>query len=300
MIRSNLLACASLATLVAAPASAEFIFGGDLSIERDIQETDGGGGDDYLTNIRGELAVGYDTGDFAFGLGTRFRESHDEFDLDEDNEFYFATVGPVTISHGYGYGAGNMIPEDYFALDDTTSESSPVTRIDVALDNVHVAISKDDDDDYEMGLATTLANHFVRIGYEDDNEDFQIAIGRDVGNWGYHVVLHQDFDSNSAESHQLGGTLLFDVTESFRIAGHAAIDGNTDFHSYGLAAWYEFASAPSAIGPVTLGFEFYEEFRDAGDRQSLELTLNVPFGNAAPHLYERKADKKEISGYGFY
>ncbi|NKB26702.1 MAG: hypothetical protein GKR99_03720 [Rhodobacteraceae bacterium] len=297
MIRSNLLACASLATLVAAPANAEFIFGGELTLERDIEEN-GGGGIDTNTNIRGELVIGYDTGDFAFGVGTRFRESHDDFEIEDENEFYFATIGPVTISHGFGYGAGNMVSEDYFGLSDTTSEDSPSTRIDVALDNFHLAVSREDSGDYELGLATSIANHFVRIGYEDDDEDFQIAVGRDVGDWGYHVVLHRDFDSNSATSQQLGGTLLYDINDAFRIAGHLAIDGDAELDSYGLAAWYEFGGEPTSFGPATLSFEYLNNVN--ADLESVELRLNIPFGNAAPHLFERKANKEEISGFGYY
>ena len=206
--------CALIA--IAAPAHAEFLFGGDIAIERDIEDF-GEPGENYSTSIRGEVVAGYDTGEFAFGVGARFSESHDDFDLDEDNAFAFVRFGPVTLSHGYGYGAGAVMPEDYFALSDTTSRDVPMTRIDWAFENAHFAFSVDDGGDTEWGLSTKLGEYFVRAGYESSAEDFQIALARDMGGWGYHAVLHNDLDSNGT-SDQLAGTLLYDVTESMRVA----------------------------------------------------------------------------------
>ncbi len=173
-----------------------------------------------------------------------------------------------------------------------------MTRIDLALDNVHLAFSTDDGDDTEWGLSTMLGDYFLRAGYETDAKDLQIAVGRDMGGWGFHTVYHNDLD-DSGSADQLAGTLLYDVSKSLRVAGSVAINGDRELDSYGLIAWYEFGEGvSSSFGPATLRLQYVDDINS--DNKSIELAINLPFGNQAPSFYERNAKKEDYSGFGYY
>lgn len=254
--------------------------------------------------LRGDLALAYSHDQFTVAAGVIWDQEVDSGEpliaWDEDR-YYLVGYGPVTLSYGSFYGAGNMLSEDYFLMDDASSHNFDTLRLDYAAERFHLALSRDisDSDEWELGLSTKLFDHFVRVGFEGESQDLGVIFGRDMGGWGYHIATLQDLDDNDPEDDQLAGTLLFDPSDSLRLAAHLNFDSNSgDLIQYGLALWYEIDPRTSALGPVTLMAQFGHEVD--WDFDLFRFGIDIPFGKPLPAAYERRDRKEYVSGYGFY
>lgn len=293
-MNTRLIAALGVLAVSSLPAIAEVSAGGSVIIESNNDDCC-----DTVTNLRGEVALGYETDSFGVYAGTRFRETDDDFDLDSDDLFFAVSFGNITISSGKANGAGNVMTEDYFGLNDTTGTSGQDVRIDLDTDIGMFSISSNDDegDQLEFGFIGSLGNNFLRIGYEQGDKDLQIATGQDFGQWGYHAVLHNDLDDGDGED-QFGLTLLYDVSDRLTVAAHAAIgNGDETLHSTGLMAWYEIDPIGANETPVTFRAEFMQH--NEWDESSVELSVIVPFGKAAPNNINRLTNKEVLKGFGY-
>lgn len=290
--------------LSAGAAQAEFIYGGFLQLERRAYQYPWvDGWTDHSTSSRGNIALGYQLDDLTVAMGANWNTTLGEgdplIDWPKDRTFLLS-YGPATLTYGDMYGAGNMISEDYFTMSDATDDQDHTLRLDLALENFHLAISNDLErrDELEIGLATQGFGHFVRVGYESDTGDLGVIVGKDMGGWGYHLATLQDLNDSDPEDDQVAATLLYDVNDNLRLAANIVLDSDLNVYGRSLAAWYELDTPSDRMGPVTLRIA-YDEMR-VWDEKQLTLGIDVPFGKPLPAAYERRERKRFVSGYGFY
>lgn len=293
MVKTNLLMVAALAmTATTQAAHADFFFGGHVELEAGACCGNPTFSND--TSLRGEVILGYSRDNVIVGVGASLMRS----DLSDNDDPFFGLVhvGNVTVTYGDIYGAGNMVGEDYFDMDDSTTLNTGTLRIDYAGAHFHLAVSAEIDDpgdaEFELGFATSIAGNFVRIAYEADGKDLTFMTGRDMGDWGYHFVAMNDLDADGW-SDQLGLTLLYDVTPEFTVAGNIALSPGEGLHSYGFMAWYE-------MNDMTFRAQITKNLAFGSDNTDIEVGLVIPFGDKLPAAYERQANKEFHSGYGFF
>ena len=304
-MKHTLTAVAAIATLTAGAAQAELSFGGFAQIE----SFNGycpciGDWENIYNDLRGEVSATYQFDRVTIGAGLKFETElgEDDFEFEpEENLFFLLNSGAVTLTHGSFYGAGNMLSEDYFLMDDTTEDHDKTLRVDLEQDGLHIALSVplDDTEEWELGVATQAFGHFLRLGYEADSQDLGVIIGRDMGRWGYHLTTLQDLDDNGWGDDQIGATLLVDLTDDLRVAGNVNYaTENLELMHYSLAAWYQLSDDKGSLGPVTLYAEYNKDLD--WDEQYFSVGIDIAFGNQAPAAYERRERKEFVSGFGFY
>lgn len=292
-------------------SQAEIFFGGYLTLEHDSERfTSGPPAVDY-GNIRGETLIGYQNNNFTIAGGLSFTESDHPFgsgiEIDHEDLFGLVSFNNITLTFGHFYGAGNVVSEDYFGLDDVTSEDDDTLRVDYDGGKFHVAASYSfEAEEWELGLSTKIGDQFIRAGYESDSEELFVLTGREFGNWGYHLAGVYDFDFSGAPPFlsrgQIGATLLYNFNSDFSVAANVAFDvDQLDLHSYGIIGWYEFGSPFGSLGQPTLRIEYVEEILGQPfEFKSIEVSLVIPFGKSTPAGYERQPNKEEFKNFGFF
>lgn len=295
---------AAAIVLSASGASAELVFGGFLQLERRAYQYPWvDGWVDQHTSSRGDVSLGYSFDDLTVAVGASWNTTLGEGDplVDwPDDRRFLVSYGPATLTYGDMYGAGNMLSEDYFTMSDTTDNNDHNLRLDLELENFHLAISNDleRNDELEIGIATQALGHFVRIGWEADRADLGVIVGKDMDGWGYHLATLQDLDSSDPEDDQVAATLLYDVNDNLRLAANIVLDVDMNVYGRSLAAWYELDTPNEGLGPVTFRIA-YDELAQWNEKQ-ITFAIDVPFGKPLPAAYERRERKRFVSGYGFY
>lgn len=294
------------APVVAQETNLEFFWGGDVSLEVDHEKNFGSEFDTY-TRLRGEIAAGLRLGEAYGALGVYEDDEiapENEFEIDEDRILVLAGYGPVGISYGRIYGAGNIVGDQYFNFSDATSRNVGTVRVDVDLPFAHIALSREEnsyaDRPWEIGVATVVAGNFLRVAYEQDSEDFVAITGRQFGAWGYHLGTSMDLNSDDPYDQQFGATALYAVNDRAMVAGNLTMNNTGDWDSYGALAWYEFTDK-GQFGP-SMRLEAIRSNGDdtPGDNFNYEFSVRFPFGATLPASYERKAEKEEFKGFGFF
>ncbi len=282
---NKLTASAVLLSLFASNATAEVNFGGWVGYEYDVYQEDDG--DRFIQNyVRFNGVLTYTTGDLVLGFGnnhefTKFDDS-DGWESIYGDFYYLVGYQNFTVTYGHIWGAGNIFPEDYFALDDATSNATQneTVRVDAEFGEHSVAISYElntdsDDNPFEVGYQGKFGSFDVVVGYEFDQQDLGIIIGQDRGDWGWQMVTLQDLD-DGAEYSQIGATVFYDVMDGLSVAGNYSMTMEGDFHSFGMVATYD-------VGVGTLKAEYTQE----EDNNSFELGIVIPFGAPQPAAASR-------------
>lgn len=252
-------------------------------------------------DVRGEALIGWSSGDFQFGVGI-----HDRLDLTAGDSltddiaeqlFFVASLGRFVVSYKPNgtniYGAGNIVGEDYFEMDDATDNVIPLVRVDYATENFHLAFSQelDDADEWEVGLATAVGGNFVRAGFANETLDFFVMTGRDMGTFEYHVAAMIDFDDGGFDDH-IGASLFWDLGPATSVGMNVSYAPSENaLQSYGLMAWHELGN-----GTVLRAEWTAEPWHGYSD---IEVGILIPFGKRPPAAYERHTNKEFYRKFGF-
>lgn len=293
--------------IAASPASAEFTFGGFVNgeVERDEVE-----GNDPVTESIGRtnILAAYDTGNFRAGVGVDW-DSDDE-SLQRQHFYALVGYGGFTATFGDIYGSGAFTGDEYWRMDDSTGKSDQTLRLDYQSPgfvshgkdrnatgfSYALSVSYDyngDDDDYELGAAARFGNSFLFTGYERDSEDLTVVFGQHHGALTYHVVAQDDLDDDDAAYTQFGGSIYYDVRENLTLGGNLLLDGDGNYHSFGVSALYMSESG------VNVYAEWMDEDNDDVDRTAFEAGFLIPIGKTQPALYERMGPREYTRAHGF-
>lgn len=267
-------ACAILFTAfcAAAPASAQFALGGHAIAERFFD-----GNSPYTsTTYRANLLASMTIGTTVFGAGTDLRLGQDSAgNYPARRDYGLIAHGPFTLTYGEIYGAGSMLPEDYFALSDATGRSDEVGRLQVDLDTHAFAISNDfngsDPSELELGYAGRIGRVDVRAGVEFDSGDVGVLLAQDQGGWQWNLFALRDWDSSGLFDDQLAGTLFVDIGRANVGFHYAWAPKARATHSLGLVATYP-------VGEARIKAEYF----DVRGSRGLALGVMLPIGQAQP------------------
>lgn len=286
----TLLLASSVAATSAMPAAAEINFGGWMGYE--TNNYNGAWGTENYQHLRLDGLLSYDSGDFVLGVGVAHDFASydgDPFTSDDDGIYYLLGYGDVTVTFGEFWGAGNIFPEDYFGMDDTTSKSDETLRVDFAYNGQQFAISYDtdsgDSNDFELGYRGSFYGFDVVVGYEGDTEDLGVIVGQDMGNWGWQVATIQDLDGTPNNDHY-GATVFYDVMEGLSVAANYAVEGDGDLEGWGVVATYD-------LGIGTVKAEYLKH--GYGD-SNIEVGIVIPFGATQPSADARFSLKEYNRG----
>lgn len=285
-------ASVALAGGVAVPAQADFSLDGWVEFNNENGTNAG-----TFFAVRRNLAFTFSEGDFTMGIGqyeshywdystsTWFRAGRDPYLL--------VSFDNVTLTFGEFYGAGNIFPEDYFGYNDTTSTSDMTGRLDVTRGDHHFAYSYDFDGgpgDYEIGYAGQFGKTHVSLGWENDDQQLGVLIGRPLGGVNVQLAVLNDVDS-AGRRDQAGLTLEKMFNNGLRVAVNYAHGTNPGIgtHSYGAIASYTWNDATFMAKYVN---------RPAyGTRYQVELGLIVPIGKRQPADRARSNFKEYRPGF---
>jgi hypothetical protein len=231
----------------------------------------------------GDVLFSYDTPGFTIGVGfntVMFYDAGTNTLIDGLGDTYFlARLGDATVTYGEIRGAGNLFPEDYFGMIDVTSISDQVVRLDVDLGDHRFAISNDLNgssvSEIEIGYSGRIAGFDVAFGFEADNDEIGLLVGRDFGRWGVQVATLQDIYGLPGPWNQAALTVFYDVSSQFTVAGNVAVgtDSTTGLQSFGVLATKKIKSAVVKL----------EANRDVvADSVDVEFAVVIPFGKTQP------------------
>ena len=254
----------------------------------------------------GDLTLGYRNGPWYLGAGRsfdyyRYEDSGFSDSFSESNDPYLL-IGYENFLLTYGeiQGAGNIFPEDYFGMTDTTSFSDNTWRLDIAMGAFssvieHLAVSVDTDDEeisegLEFGLRLNFNDTIVGVGWEGDSDDLGIIVARDFGNYRVHAVFHDDGDDDRDI-----GFSAFREFGAFELGAHVEFEpdrsgGEDMIEAFGLAAYYE---TPVGLLNAQLRRE------NDGDYTVLEVGLVVPLGDQAPFYDLRMESSENMRRFGY-
>lgn len=276
---SKLVICAAFTIAITASekASADVNVGGWGGVIFDGGTNVGG------FEFHGDVLLSYDLPEFSMGVGFNnvwFHNAATNTLSDGRGDVYFLVrAGNATLTYGEIWGAGNLFPEDYFGMIDVSSISDQVVRLDVDLGAHRFAISNDMNgssvSEIEFGYAGRIHGFDVVLGFEADNDEAGLLIGRDFGKWGVQVVTLQDVNGLPGPWNQAGLTVFHDFTDRFTLAGNISVgtDSTTSIQSYGMVA-------TTKVGSANIKFEMSRDFTT--DLVDLELGVVIPFGKAQP------------------
>ncbi len=243
--------------------------------------------------LRGDILVSYDRPDFSVGIGFNeyltFDPTTGTF-VDGPGDFYvLARFQNATLTFGETFGAGSLFPEDYFGYRDTTSISDQVVRLDFSIGQHNFAISNDlngsSASEIELGYSGAIAGYDVAFGFEADNDEIGLLIGRDHGPWGFQVAAIQDIYNTPGPWNHAGITVFYDITSNLTVAGNVAY-GTTPgigLHSYGVLVTY-------SVGDAVFKAEFNNEV--FGGVSDVEFGVIIPFGKPQPSAIARFRKKE--------
>lgn len=246
---------------------------------------------------RRDLAFTFSQDSFTLGIGQYefhyFDYSTSSWATAGRDPYVLVSFGDVTLTFGEFYGAGNIFPEDYFGFNDTTSTSDMTGRVDVTRGQHHFAYSYDFDGgpgDYEIGYAGSFGATHVSLGWENDQRQLGVLVGRPVHGVGVQLAILNDFNS-AGRRDQVGLTLEKVLNNGLRVALNYAHGTNPGIgtHSYGSIASYEWNDA-------TLMAKYVN--RPAyGTRYQVEVGLLVPIGKRQPADRARSNFKEYRPGF---
>jgi hypothetical protein len=256
-------------------SSAEIAIGGWVGLEYD------GGTSGTSAHLRTNTLVSYTTGDFIAGIGiyNEWVQFSGGFAGNPVEPYILLGYGNVVASYGSIYGAGNLFPEDYFGMSDTTSVSDQVLRLDFNFGAHNFAISNDLNgasiSEIELGYSGRFQEYDVAFGYEADSTELALLIGRDFGNWGVQVATVQDTGIAVGPWDHAGVSLFHDFTSGLTIGGNIAhgTNGTVGLLSYGLILNYD-------TGFALIKAEYVRD--EVADSPDFELGFIIPFGKKQP------------------
>ncbi|MEE9387410.1 MAG: hypothetical protein V3U96_02265 [Paracoccaceae bacterium] len=292
-LKSTVIAALAVSTL-SSPALADFNIGGWIGVEYDFESYGSA-----KTSIITDTLLSYETGGNVFGVGFSGEFVSDDTRVGDLYFLYSSALNPggrITLTYGEFYGAGNLMPEDYFGVDDSTGRSENTFRVDYSNNGHHFAASvvTDDTEDFELGyrgefgaVSSSVAAWNLTIAYENDPQDLSILLGHDRGNWGYDILSVLDLDDAGTADH-VAFTLFYDVTPDLGLAWNVSWAYNTsELQSWGVLATYALSDSVRAKA------EYVNDTAD-GD-YSYEFGLIYDFGKTQPHHSERISYKEYYS-----
>lgn len=259
------------------------------------------GNSTYTSNtFRANVLASMELGGIVFGAGSDLRVGQDSAgDHPARRDYGLIGYGPVTLTFGEIYGAGSMLPEDYFALDDATGRSDRVGRLQVDLGTHAFGVSNDfngsDPSEVELGYAGGIGGVDVRAGIEFDSADAGVMLAQDRGRWQWNLFYLRDWDSTQRFDDQLAGTFFVDIGRANLGVHYAWAPKARTTHSFGLVATYPVGNARPKM-----------EYGDERGSRWLIVGVMMPLGTAQPgaryrqrhDLYRRGTLYQDAGGQG--